>query len=112
MFQIVLQVLGNSDLLGQDTPRPHSFWEMEREGGALALDLDVQAELTIYFSEPSTSCKVMVSSFPYKVPNDLFWSLFKAPKVEEEMLKAVGSIHPLPVNPTYERLWRRSMSLR
>ncbi len=69
--------------------------------GTLALDLNVQAELTTAFSEPSTSAMVTVSSFPYKVPNDFFQALFKAPRLEE-MTKAVGSTCPFSVNPNLQ----------
>ena len=39
----------------------------------------------------------MVPLSSYKVPNDLFIALLKAPKLEEEMTMAMGSTHPLPV---------------
>ena len=45
--------------------------------------------------------KVTVSLSPYNLPNDLFMPLFKASKVEEEMVKAAGSTCPLPINPIY-----------
>ncbi len=35
----------------------------------------------------------------YKVPAELYTSLFKSPKVEEEMVKQVGNIRPLAINP-------------
>ncbi len=41
----------------------------------------------------------MVPSSPYKVPADLHPPLFETPKVEEEMTKQVGNIHPLVINP-------------
>lgn len=68
----------------RDTPRPRSFLEVERAARSvfrlgLALDLDMQAELTAVFLEPLTSAKVMVSSSPYKVPSDLSQALCKAP---------------------------------
>ncbi len=55
-------------------------------GGALALDKEMQEELTAAFSEPSSSAKVISSSSPYKVPNDLYLALLKAHKVEEEIV--------------------------
>ncbi len=68
-------------------------------GWALALDKVMQKELTAAFSEPSTSAKVISSLSPYKVPTDLYMDLFKAPKVEEEMVKMAGNVCPLPINP-------------
>ncbi len=61
----------------------------------------MQSELPAAFSKPSTSAKFLVASCLYKVPNDLFQAFVKAPKVEEEMTKAVGATHPFPmsVNP-------------
>ncbi len=104
ILKLVLADLGKSDLLVQDTHKPRSFWEVETEtptqsgGGALALDNEMQEELTAAFSEPSSSAKVISSSSPYKVPSDLYSALFKAPKVEEEMVKAAGNVRPLPIN--------------
>ncbi len=43
--------------------------------------------------------KVIDASSAYKVPVELYMSLFKTPKVEEEIVKQVGNIHPLPINP-------------
>ncbi len=43
--------------------------------------------------------KVINSSSPYKLPNDLYRVLFKAPKVEEEMVKTAGSTCPLGACP-------------
>ncbi len=68
-------------------------------GGALTLDKEMQEELTAGFSEPFSSAKVNSSLSPYKVPNDLYSALFKAPKVEEEMVKAAGNVRPLPSLP-------------
>ncbi len=47
---------------------------------------------------PPRNAKVISSSSTYKVPNDLYSALFKAPKVEEEMVKAAGNVRPLPTN--------------
>ncbi len=59
------------------------------------------AELTKAFQEPSTTAKVMDGASAYKVPAEL--SLFKSPKVEEEMVKQVGNIRPLGINPDFRR---------
>ncbi len=39
----------------------------------------------------------------YKVPAELYTSLFKSPIVEEEMVKQVGNIHALAINPDLRR---------
>ncbi len=57
-------------------------------------------ELTLKaFQEPSTASKVMVPSFPSKLPVDLYSELFKTPTVEEEMTNQVGNISHLSINP-------------
>ncbi len=47
--------------------------------------------------------KVMDAASPYKVLVKLYTSLFKSPKVEEEMVKQVGNIWPLAINPDFRR---------
>ncbi len=69
------------------------------EGGALALDSEIQEELSAAFPGPSPMAKITSSLSPYKMSNDLYMALFRAPKAEEEMIIAVGSTFPLSINP-------------
>ena len=71
--------------------------------GALNIDPDMVAELTKAFQEPSTTTKVTDAASAYKVPAELYTSLFKTPKVEKEMVKQVGNIHHLAINPDLRR---------
>ncbi len=86
ILQLVLQNLGKSNLIVRDTPKPHSFWEVERElpaqsgGRTLALGPGMQAKLTTAFLEPSMSAKVTVSSSPYKVTMIFFRLCLRHPK--------------------------------
>ncbi len=95
ILSVVLKELGKSELLVQVLPKPRSFWELDQEvqvkSGAAALNIDSNrvAELTKAFQEPSTT--------------ELYTSLFKSPKVEEEMVKHVGNIRPLDINPDLPR---------
>ncbi len=50
------------------------------------------AELTKAFQELSTTTTVTNAASAYKVSVELYMSLFKSPKVEEEMVKQVGNI--------------------
>ncbi len=109
ILSVVLKDLGKSELLVRDLPKPRSFWELDQEvqvktgAGALNIDSDMVAELTKAFKEPSTTSKVTDSASAYKVPAELYTALFKTPKVEEEMVKQVGNIRPLAINPDFRR---------
>ncbi len=61
------------------------------------------AELTKAFQEPSTTLKVTDPTLAYKIPAELYTALFKSSKVEEEMVKQVGNIHRLAINPDLGR---------
>ena len=63
------------------------------------------AQLTKVFQESS---KVTDAASAYKVPAELYTSLFKTPKVEEEMVKQVGNIRPLAINPDLHRAMEAS----
>ncbi len=56
------------------------------------------AELTQAFQEPLTTAKVTDAAMTYKVSVKLYATLFKTPKVEQEMVKQVGNIYPLAIN--------------
>ncbi len=118
ILKLVLDDLNKSDLLVRDTPKPCSLWEVEADtptqsgGGALALDKEMQGEFTAAFWEPSLSAKVISSSSPYRVPTDLYTAPFKAPKVEEEMVKAAVMSVLYPLTLLYGRQWKRSTSLQ
>ncbi len=59
--------------------------------------------------------KAIVPLSSYKVLNDLFMAIFKAPKVEEEMVKVLDCTCHLPINPdflSYRRQYKHSMSLQ
>ncbi len=105
IISVVLKDLGKSELLVQDLPKPHSFWELGQEvqvksgAGALNIDTDMVAKLTRAFQEPLMTTKVTDAVSAYKVLAELYTSLFKSPKVEEEMVKQVANIHPLAINP-------------
>ncbi len=109
ILSIVLGVLGKLELLVQDLPKPRSLWELELEvqvksgAGALNVDQDIVQELTKAFWEPSLTSKVTVPSPSFKVPEDVYTALFKSPKVEEDMVKQVGNIHSLAINPDFHR---------
>ncbi len=47
--------------------------------------------------------KVMDAASAYKVLVELYSSLFRTPKVEEEIVKQVGNICPLAINPDLRR---------
>ncbi len=59
------------------------------------------ADLTKAFQEPSTTSKVTDPGSTYKVLAELYTALLKTPKVEEEMVKQVGNIRPLAINPDF-----------
>ncbi len=62
------------------------------------IETDMVAELTKASQEPSTTTKFTNAASTYKVLAELYTSLFKFPKVKEEMVKHVGSIRPLAIN--------------
>ena len=78
--------------------------QVKSGAGALNIDSDMVAELTKAFQEPSTTSKVTDPASAYKVPAELYTALFKSPKVEEEMVKQVGNIRPLAINPDFRSL--------
>ncbi len=106
--------LGKSDHPVRDVPKPRSS-EVEMElltqsggwggggGGALTLDSEMQEEMSAAFLDPSPMAKITNSSSPYKVPNDLYTTLFKAAKVQEEMGKAHVLLIPYQSVPIYGR---------
>ncbi len=97
MVSVLLKDLGKSNLLVRDLPKSRSSWELDQQvqvksgAGALNIDLDIVAELTKAFQEPSTTKTVTNAASAYKVPAELYTSLFKSPKVKEEMVKQVGN---------------------
>ncbi len=108
IFSVALKDLGKSELLVRDLPKPRSFWELDQEvlgqiRYVLNIDPDMVTELTKAFQKPSTTTKVTDAASAYKVPAELYTSLFKSPKVEEEMVKQVGNIRPLSINPDFRR---------
>ena len=74
--------LGKSELLVRDLPKPRSFWELDQEvqvksgAGALNIDTDMVARLTKAFQEPLTTTKVTAAASAYKLPAELYTSLF------------------------------------
>ncbi len=60
-------------------------------------------ELTKAFLDPLRTSKVTFPLSSYKVLEDLNSTLFKTPKVEEEMVQQVGNIRPLSMNPELHR---------
>ncbi len=88
ILSVILKDLGKWELLVQDLPKLRSFWELNQEvqvksgAGALNIATDMVAELTRAFQEPSTAAKVTDPTLAYKVPAELYTSLFKSPKVE------------------------------
>ena len=90
ILSVVLKDLGKLELLEV---------QVKLGAGALNTDSDTVAELTKAFQEPSTTSKVTDPASAYKVPAELYTALFKSPKVEEEMVKQVGNIRPLAINP-------------
>ncbi len=67
------------------------------------------AELTKAFQEPPTTTKVTDAASVYKVQAELYTSLFKSPKVEEEKVKQVGNIRPLAINFDFHRALESSI---
>ncbi len=106
ILSVALKDLGKSELLVRDLP---TFLELDQEvqvnsgAGALNIDTDMVGELTKAFQEPSTTTKVTDAASAYKVLAELYTLLFKSAKVKEEMVKQVGNIHPLAINPDLRR---------
>ncbi len=59
--------------------------------GSLGLDADMQAELGGAFEESSVSTRHVNLASVFKVPSDVYSSLFKAPRVDEELARAMGT---------------------
>ncbi len=101
--------LGKSELLVRDFPKPRSFWQLDQKvhfksgDGALNIDPDMVAELTKAFQVLAMMAKVTDTASTYKVLAELYTSLFKTLKVEEEMVKQVRNIRPLAINPDLRR---------
>ena len=97
ILQIVLVVLNRPDLYAQELRQPPSVWDVssgrphQLGAGSLALDVDMQEELCGAFREPSVSTKNVNSASKFKVPSDVYSALFKAPRVDEELSRAMGS---------------------
>ncbi len=66
------------------------------------------AQLTKAFQEPAATMKATDAASAHKVPAELYTSLFKTPKVEEGMVKQVGNIRPLAINPDLCRVLETS----
>ncbi len=57
----------------------------------MTLDADMQEELCGAFTEPAVSTKHVNPASVFKVLSDIYSALFKAPRVDEELSRAMGS---------------------
>ncbi len=84
IFSVVLKDLGKSQLLVGIYLNPillGSWISRFSSNQPLNTDLDMVAELTKAFQEPLTTTTVTNAASAYKVPAELYVSLFKSPKV-------------------------------
>ncbi len=119
ILQFVLFSLNRPDLYTQEARQPLSVWDassgrpVQPGVGSLALDVDMQAELGGAFGEPTVSTKHVSSTSQFKVPSDVYASLFKAPRVDEELLLAIGTSrappHSSELKKAFDKLYESSM---
>ncbi len=82
ILQLVLVSLNRPDLYSQEVREPLSVWDVSsgrpiQPGvGSLALDTDMQAELSGAFREPTVSTKHVNPASQFKVPSHMYSSLF------------------------------------
>ncbi len=120
ILQLVLVSLNRPHLYTQVVHEPLSVWDassgrpVQPGVGSLALDVDMQVEFGGAFGEPTVSTKHVNSASQFKLPSDVYASLFKAPRVDEELLRAIGPSRAPPqsseLRKAFDALYESSMA--